>query len=73
MKDEYSNGQQFQQLFVRKSLGLWRLVCPGNHCPGTEARVGRTQTRAQPSAVWPDVCSCIALSALNMRSEERRS
>lgn len=47
MKDEYSNGQQFQQLFVRKSLGLWWLVCPGNYCPGTEARAGCAQTCLQ--------------------------
>lgn len=69
MKDEYSNGQQFQQLFVRESLGLWRLVCPGNYRPGMEARVGCAQTRGQPSAVWADVLSCIAL---HMRTEERR-
>lgn len=71
MKDEYSNGQQFQQLFVRKSLGLGKSVCLGNYCPGTEARVGFIQTRVQPSAVWPDVLSCIAFSAMNMRIEER--
>jgi len=57
MKDEYSNGQQFQQLFVRRSLGLWRLVCWGNYCPGTAAHAGGTRTRAQPSAVGPDVTS----------------
>lgn len=61
MKDEYSNAQQFRQLFVRNSLGLWRLVCPDNYCPGTEARAGCAQTRVKPSAVRPDGLSCTAL------------
>lgn len=71
MEDEYWN-VPFQQPFVRESFRLGRWGWPGNYCPGTGTCAGCTQTCVQLTALWPDVLSHIALSAMNEEWGRRR-